>query len=89
MLRITKVDESQTHVTLRVEGKILSRWVTELEREAGRWLRSDRRVVLDFAGVQFVGSQGADMLKRVTTKNVQIINCSALIKGLLCGSDQP
>ena len=88
MLRITKVDESQAHVTIRVEGKIVSRWVTELEREAERWLRSDGRVVLDLAGVKFVGSQGAQMLKRFATKNVKIINCSALIKGLLCGLDQ-
>ncbi len=88
MLRITKVDENQGHVTLRVEGKIVSRWVTELEHEAKRWLRSNRRVVLDFAGVRFVGSQGTDMLKRVTGENVEIINCSALIRGLLCGLDQ-
>ncbi len=88
MLRITKVDEGQAHVTLQVEGTIATRWVSELEREIKRWLGSDRRVVLDFAGVKFVGSQGAEMLKRFATKNVEIINCSALIKGLLCGLDQ-
>ena len=83
MLRITKVDESRAHVTLRVEGKIVSRWATELEREAERWLRSDRRVVLDFAGVKFVGAQCAEMLRRFAGENVEIINCSALIKRLL------
>ncbi len=88
MLRITKVDEGQAHVILQVEGTIATRWVSELEREIKRWLGSDRRVVLDFAGVKFVGALGADMLKRVSTENVEIINCSALIKGLLCGSDR-
>ena len=88
MLRITTVDEGQPHVTLRVEGTIATRWVSELEREIKRWLGSDRRVVLDLTGVKFVGAQGADMLKRVSTENVEIINCSALIRGLLCGLDQ-
>ena len=88
MLRITKVDEGQAHVTLQVEGTIATRWVSELEREIKRWLGGDRRVVLDFAGVKFLGTPGADMLKRVSTDNVVIINCSSLIKGLLWGFDQ-
>ena len=70
-------------MTLRVEGQIVSKWVAELERETKRLLQSERRVVLDFAGVKFIGSQGAEMVKRITTDNVEIINCSALIKDLL------
>ena len=83
MLRITNVNESESRATLRVEGQIVSKWVAELERETKRLLQSERRVVLDFAGVKFIGSQGAEMVKRITTDNVEIINCSALIKGLL------
>ncbi len=83
MLRITNVNESESRATLRVEGQIVSNWVAELERETKRLLQSGRRVVLDFAGVKFIGSQGADMVKRIPTDNVEIINCSALIKGFL------
>ncbi len=83
MLRITNVNESESRATLRVEGQIVSKWVAELERETKRLLQSERRVVLDFAGVKFIGSQGAEMVKRITTDNVEIINCSALIKDLL------
>ncbi len=83
MLRITNVDESESRATLRVEGQIVSKWVAELERETKRLLQSERRVVLDFAGVKFSGSEDAEMVKRITTDNVEIINCSALIKGLL------
>ncbi len=83
MLRITNVDESESRATLRVEGQIVSNWVAELERETKRLLQSERRVVLDFAGVKFIGSQGAEMVKRITTENLEIINCSSLIKDLL------
>ena len=83
MIRITKVAESKSRVTLRVEGQIVSYWVAALERETRRFLKSDRKVVLDFAGVNFIGSQGAEMLKRIVVGNVEIINCSALVKGFL------
>lgn len=83
MLRITNVNESESHATLRVEGQIGSQWVAELERETKRLLQRERRVVLDFAGVKFIGSQGAEMVKRIVTDGVEIVNCSALIKGLL------
>ncbi len=83
MLRITKVAESRSHVTLRVEGQIVSHWVAELERETRRLLKDNRKVVLDFAEVSFLGPQGTEMLKRLSIEDVEIINCSALIKGLL------
>ena len=83
MLRITKIAESQSHVTLRVEGQIVSHWVAELERESKRLLKSNRNVILDFSEVVFIGRKGAEMLKKLTIDDVEIINCTALIKGLL------
>ena len=83
MLRITKVAENQTQVTLRVEGRIVSHWVAELERETERLLKGNRKVVLDFAEVSFIGPRGTGMLKRLSLEHVEIINCSALITDLL------
>ena len=87
MLRITKIKETHELVTLVVEGRIEARWVLELEREAELWLRRGRKVVLDFAGVKFVGAQGAEMLTRLAGENLKIINCSALIECLLSESN--
>ena len=83
MLRITKVAENQAQVTLQVEGQIVSLWVAELERETKRLLEGNRKVVLDFAEVSFIGPQGAEMLKNLSIEDVEIINCSDLIKALL------
>ena len=83
MLRITKVAENQAQVTLHVEGQIVSYWVSELERETKRLLKGNRKVVLDFAEVSFIGPQGTEMLKRLSIEDVEIINCSDLIKDLL------
>ncbi len=83
MLRITKVAENQAQVTLQVEGQIVSLWVAELERETKRLLKGNRKVVLDFAEVSFIGPQGTEMLKSLSIEDVEIINCSDLIKALL------
>ena len=83
MLRITKVAESRTHVSLRVEGQIVSTWVLELERETKRLTKGKRKVVLDFADVSFIGPRGTEMLKRLSIGDVEMIHCSALMKGLL------
>ncbi len=83
MLRITKVAENQAQVILQVEGQIVSYWVAELERETNRLLKGNRKVVLDFAEVSFIGPQGTEMLKRLSIEDVEIINCSDVIKDLL------
>ena len=89
MLRITNVNESNSRATVRVEGQIVSNWLAELERETKRLLQSGRRVVLDFTGVKFLGPKGAGMLKPIVTDGVEMVNCSAFIKGLLCEGPEP
>ena len=85
MLRITRVADDDSHVILRVEGQVVSHWVAELERETKHLLQSERRVILDFSDVNYVDTQGANMLKRIAIDNIEIINCSAMIKDLLGG----
>ena len=68
---------------MQVEGQIVSHWVTELERETKRLIKGNRKVVLDFAEVSFIGSQGTEMLKRLSIEDMEIINGSDLIKDLL------
>ncbi len=88
MLRITKVSDSAELATLRVEGQIVSHWIAELEREIKRSLGGNRRVILDFAQVNFVSLDGAKMLKNLDLKNVAITNCSGMIRALLGADDR-
>ncbi len=79
MLRITKVDESPTLVTMKLEGKIASDWVSLLERECLGVLQEKRKVVLDLSDVRFVDEGGVEMLGRMTAEGIHVINCSAPI----------
>ncbi len=89
MLRITKVAETQSQVTLKLEGRIVSDWVSVLERECLMFLQEKQKVLLDFSGVTFIDGRGVEMLKRITSENLQILNCSALLEDLVQGGGEP
>ncbi len=85
MFRITKVAESPSLVTMKLEGRIASDWVSLLEKECLRFMEKNRKVVLDFSEVTFVDWRGVEMLQKISVNNVQVINCCPLIEDLLNG----
>jgi len=88
MLRITQESEIPSEITLRLEGRLVTAWVGELERECLAWLAQGNRVLLDFSDVTFVDYQGAAMLKKLLTHNVEVINASPVILELLTEFDE-
>ncbi len=54
VLRITKVAEDSSTVTMKLEGKLASDWVPLLEGECLICLTEKRKVLLDFSEVTFV-----------------------------------
>jgi anti-anti-sigma regulatory factor len=86
MLRITRIGESQSLVTLKVEGQIISEWVSLLEKEALSSLQEKKEVVLDFTEVTFINHNGVEMLQKISAENIRIVNCCPLIKDLLNNS---
>ena len=88
MLRITRVVDNTSKVTLKVEGQIASDWISVLELECLPVIRDNRELILDFPGVEFIDAEGVKMLNRlksltVPPERLQIINSSPLIKDLL------
>jgi anti-anti-sigma regulatory factor len=87
LLRITKISESAESVTLKVEGRIVTEWVTVLERESTAWLQEKRAVQLDFSEVRFIDNHGVEMMKRITSEKLRCLNCPPLIEEILKGSE--
>ena len=85
MLRITKVTESPSLVTMKLEGRITADWVSLLEKECRRALRGRRELILDFSEVRFVDNRAVEMLGKMSGKKIRVINCCDLIKDLLRG----
>ncbi len=85
MLRITKVAEDSSTVTMKLEGKLASDWVPLLEGECLTCLKGKRTVLLDFSEVTFVDGRGVEMLSKLAGKGIKVVDCDELIKELLEG----
>ena len=85
MLRITKVSEDSSTVTMKLEGKLASEWVPLLEGECLTCLKEDRKVFLDFSEVTFVDGPGAEMVQKLAGEGIKVVDCCELIKELLEG----
>ncbi len=88
MLRITNVSESAESVTLKVEGLIVTEWVTVLEKECTAWLQKNRAVQLDLSEVAFIDNHGVEMLKRIISPKIQCLNCPPLIAEILKANEE-
>jgi anti-anti-sigma regulatory factor len=84
VLRITKVAEDSSTVTMKLEGKLASDWVPLLEGECLTCLEK-RKVLLDFSEVTFVDGPGVELLSKFAGKGIKVVDCCELIKELLEG----
>jgi hypothetical protein len=54
VLHISRVAESPSRVTLKLGGRIISGWVSLVERECLTLLHEKRQVLLDFSEMTFI-----------------------------------
>lgn len=83
MLRITTVEQPPSQVILKLTGRIVADWVTLLEEYCLSWLQKGKKVLLDCAEVTFIDARGVEMLQRIESDNLRLLNCSAFIHSLL------
>lgn len=83
MVRITRIAEDETSVTLRIEGRLVGDWLDELEAECRQSLANRCRVNLDLSGVTFADEQGIATLRSISKGTGGLINCSLFISELL------
>jgi anti-anti-sigma regulatory factor len=84
MLRITEISEDDKTVKLRLDGRIVEAWVSDLEEICIHYRDEKRKtVVLDLSGVTFIDSRGVTMLEKMKDGRLKIVNCSLFIEALL------
>ena len=83
MLRITKMTENGSPVTLKLEGKVHGDWVSLLEQECRALISQKKKVLLDFSEVIFMDERGVEMLRRLPPRSVTVINGDAFIDDLI------
>ena len=83
MLHITIRCTQLPWLILMLEGHIVAEWADMLERECLELGRDGIQVVLDLAGVKFIGRSGLEVLDRLGRAGVGIIGCSPLVAEML------
>jgi hypothetical protein len=83
MLMITRSEESDLTLTLKLEGKLLGPWIGELESACGASRVPVDRVRLDLCDLTFVDATGALFLARLIRDGARVIACSGFVAEML------
>jgi anti-anti-sigma regulatory factor len=83
VLRIDEFFESPSSVKLKPQGSLAGEWVLLLEERILRSLQTTEKVFLDFSELRFVDKYGLEMLRRLPSEKIEIINCPGFIEELL------
>ena len=89
MLRLTKIEEDGSSVTLQVEGRIRSEGVDVLELECLKWPDHKEKVQLDCSAVSYIDGRGVEVLNSMAQNYVRIKRCPGFIQDLLSCGGQP
>ena len=82
MLRITSTNRRSTE-TLKLEGKLVEPWLTELLQTCSQLLERGLELRLDLAAVSFVDPAGERALRGRMRRGVSIGPCSGFVSELL------
>ena len=79
MLRISEIGNSNDHVLLKLEGRIVGPWVGELAGAAGRALDADRTLKIDLADVSYVNREGVKLLLTLEDRRAMLEGMSPFV----------
>jgi ABC-type transporter Mla MlaB component len=85
VLRITHARGNDSIWALRLEGKLVGPWVTELARSCNELPCSPDCLRLDLSAVTFVDGPGVVLLRDLIGRGATLAACSGLVAELLHG----
>ena len=80
MFRIDVLEETESSVTLKVSGWIVSDDVSIFEQECQAHIDKGQELLLDFFDVRSVDREGLAVLERLVAGGVQVMNCPRYIE---------
>jgi ABC-type transporter Mla MlaB component len=82
MLKITW-ESSHNEVLMRLDGRVMGRWVDELIRYSQSFLAEGRTLALDMSEVSFVDQKGVAVLQDLLRRGVTVARCTPFVSELL------
>lgn len=87
MLRITVEQGAGELESLRLEGRIVGPWVTELTRRCEAIRCAGRELELEMSGVSFLDPEAVRLVRGLIEQGVDVRACSAFVGEQLRGGD--
>ena len=82
MLRITRTIENGS-ILLKLEGKLLADWVTEVLEQIPGDVGLHSQLNLDLAQVSFIDAAGQALLRGLISRGANLSGCSSYLSELL------
>ena len=83
MLRISRIEPVNHAVTLRLEGRVVGAWVTELRESCEKVLAAGRHLRLHLAQVEFADANGVALLSSLRSRGVDFVECLPFMEAQL------
>jgi len=88
MVKISSVERTGKVGTVRLEGRLVDMWVTEVRKYCDMVLSEQRELILDLTGVSFADRHGIELLQQLQAKSVRLVNCSPFLSGQIEGKGE-
>ena len=79
MLKISEIQPANRVVTLKVEGRVVGPWVTELRSSCDNVLNGGRSLRLQLGEVEFLDQNGVALLSSLQSRGVSLVDCSPFV----------
>lgn len=79
MLRISIAAQTEDVITLRLEGRVIGPWVSELRTACEEVFSQGKGVSLDVAEVTFMDREAVALLRKLNGHVVTLVNCPPLL----------
>ena len=80
MLKISESQSASRRVILRLEGRVIGPWVSELQQSCESVLREGRPLCLQLAGVEYLDAEGVALLRRLRAQGAQLRELSPFVR---------
>ncbi len=89
MLKISQAERVNHAVILRLEGRVVGPWVTELQKSCDQVLASGQSLKLQLAEVEFMDAKGVALLSSLRSRGVVLLECPPFAAEQLKSNDKP
>ena len=75
-MKISLEDSGNHTALLRLEGRVVAPWTSELRKTCERLLLEEKAIKVDMAEVTFADRDGLELLRNLKSRGVSLVECS-------------